>query len=124
MTPELRAALAAICIADTAGAPVASVYDHAGGVKRRLEAEVASGRVACCDRESGDTVGGDLPELWHAASQAWVHVAAQGGGVYQGQDRGSGDDFAVHVTGLGAQLFEHRRQAWSAYTGQLASAGF
>jgi len=124
VSPELRAAIAAICIADTSCAPVAAVHDHAAGVRRATEAEVAGVRAVCCDRTSGDTLGGDLPELWHTASAAWVHVRATGGGVYEGYDRGGDAAFAVHVEGAVAQLFEHKRQAWSAYTGELAAAAF
>ena len=124
MSPELRAAIAAICIADTSGASVAAVYDHEGGVRRATEAEVAGVRAVCCDRASGDTLGGDLPELWHTASAAWVHVGGTGGGAYEGYDRGGEAAFAVQVAGPVAHLFEHARQAWSAYTGELSAAAF
>jgi hypothetical protein len=124
MSPELRAAIAAICIADTSGAPVAAVHDHEAGVRRATEAEVVGVRAICCDRESGDTLGGDLPELWHTASAAWVHVGAKGGGAYEGYDRGDEAAFAVQVSGAVAHLFEHERQAWSAYTGELSAGAF
>jgi hypothetical protein len=124
MTPELRAAIAAACIADSSGSPVSSVHDHDAGLWRGLEAEAVGGRVACCDRVTGETLGGDLPELWHAATQAWVHVEAKGPGAYEGHDRGSGADFAVRVSGVVAHLFEHGRQAWSAYTAQLPAGAF
>jgi len=124
MSPELRAAIAAICIADTAGVPVAAVHDHAAGVRRATEAEVAGVRAVCCDRASGDTLGGDLPELWHTASQAWVHVEAKGGGVYEGYDRARAAAFAVHVAAAVAQLFEHETRSWTAYTGELSVRAF
>jgi hypothetical protein len=124
MTPELRAAIAAICIADSNGAPVAAVHDHEAGVRRATEAEVVGVRAICCDRSSGDTLGGDLPELWHPASAAWVHVGAKGGGGYDGYDRGGEAAFVVEVSGLVAHLFDHPSRTWRAYTGQLLAAAF
>lgn len=124
MTPELRAAIAAICIADRAGAPVAAVYDHEAAAGRAMEAEVVGVRAVCCDRASGETLGGDLPELWHAASGAWVHVGRRDAGGYDGYDRTDGSAFAVEVAGLVAQVFDHASGTWRAYTGQLSTGAF
>jgi hypothetical protein len=124
MTPELRAAIAAVCIADTRGGPVSAIYDHEAGAWRGFEVEAVAGRVACCDRKTGETLGGDLPELWHAASDAWIHVEAKGEGAYEGHDRGSSADFAVRVSGIVAHFFEHERPAWEAYTAQLPAGAF
>jgi hypothetical protein len=124
VTPDLRAAIAAICISDSCRAAVSSVYDHAREVDLELGAEVRRARAVAYDRASGQSLGGDLPELWHAETQAWVHLAATGAGAYQGHDRGGATGFAVKVTGAVAQLFDHESQAWSAYTGRLVADAF
>ncbi|HMC92936.1 MAG TPA: hypothetical protein VKI45_10785 [Allosphingosinicella sp.] len=124
VTPDLRAAIAAICISDSCRVAVSSVYDHARGMDIALGAEVRERRALAYDRASGQSLGGDLPELWHGETQAWVHLAATGAGAYQGHDRGSDVAFAVNVTGAVAQLFDHQSQAWTAYTGRLVAEAF
>jgi hypothetical protein len=124
MSPDLCAAVAAICISDTCRSTVRSVYDHDAGARRNLEAQVGGGRAVACDRDSGDSFGGDLPELWYSPTQAWVHLGAAGGGAYDGHDRNAGTAFAVRVSGAVAQVFDHERQAWSAYTAELLAAAF
>lgn len=124
MTPDLRAAIAAICISDSCRAPVSSVYDHARGIDLELGAEVRRPRAVAYDRASGQSLGGDLPELWHGETQAWVHLATTAAGAYQGHDRGAGTAFAVRITGAVAQLFDHQSEAWSAYTGRLVAGAF
>ncbi|HEY0312631.1 MAG TPA: hypothetical protein VGC56_09070 [Allosphingosinicella sp.] len=124
MTPDLRAAIAAVCISDTCGSAVYSLYDHDAGSRLNVEAQVGGGRAVSCDRDSGHSFGGDLPELWYAPAEAWVHLGARGGGVYEGHDRTADTAFAVRVSGAVAQLYDHDRQAWSAYTADLIAAAF
>lgn len=124
MTPDLRAAIAAICISDSCRCAVAALYDHDRRAALELGAEAGSGRALSYDRDSGESLGGDLPELWHAQTQAWVHLAGSGAGEYQGHDRGGDAAFVVRVSGAVAQLFDHERQAWSAYTARLVATAF
>src|SRR5438309_10749552 len=86
VTPDLRAAIAAICISDSCRVAVSSVYDHARGMDIALGAGGRGRRALAYDRASGQSLGGDRAELWGGETRGWVQVAATGAGACRGRD--------------------------------------
>lgn len=124
MTPEVRAAIAAVCIADQARSAVVSIYDHEAGAHVALEAQVSGGRVAGWDAARGSGFGGDLPDLWHQGAEAWFHLAAKGAGEYDGYDREAEASFAVRVAGAVAYVWDYGERSWRSYTARLLAGAF
>ena len=116
MHHRVRASIAATVIAHCTGRQVASIYDHEAKEQRGLQAHALGARVACYDGTRSLQLGGELPNLLWSPEQTAVYLERTDAGEYRGFDHGSETHFNVRPEGLSAQLYDHGKGRWFAYS--------
>src|SRR5262249_23212569 len=116
MKPHVRAAVAAIALADAGGRKVSSVYDYSTSVYRNIDARVEGDRVTGYDYTAGCHVDGNIPNIYHYGESQHIELKRKGDNKYEGYDYGSSCHYSVTVRGNSADVYDCGESSYFNYS--------
>lgn len=117
MSPETRAAVAAITLAHASGRKISSIYDYSGDGHRNLSASVTADQVNAYDYTSGCHISGRLSSVYHYGKGGHIEIKDKGNGKYGGYDYSSSSYFDVTISGKNVSLYDYGSSAYFNFSG-------
>ena len=116
MKPHVRAAAAAVALANGLGRNVSGVHDYSGGGHQNISVSISGASVNGYDYANTCHISGTLPNLYHYGVSAHLQLTPSGAGTYNGYDYDTSSHFSVKVVGNRADIYDYDESANFAYS--------
>lgn len=117
MSPETRAAVAAITLAHASGRKISSIYDFSQGGHRSISVSVNNEQVRAYDYMSGCHIQGRLSSVYHYGRSGYIQIKGSSAGKYKGFDYTTSSHFQATVRGRNVSLYDYESGSYFNFSG-------